>query len=119
MYAEMRELMAKTTNARKDMTIELFAIVGKGSLPQLSTQSFTREVADDDEDIKRYASTCNTNEINNSVLVSPHNMLGKISYLKQTEKNGKQRTNMWNVKALESYYMERETKPAAKKTVQL
>jgi hypothetical protein len=57
----MRELMAKTMNARKDMTMELFAIFGKGSLPQLSTQSFTRAVADDDEDIKRYASTCNTN----------------------------------------------------------
>jgi hypothetical protein len=29
LYAEMRELMAKTMNARKDMTMELFAIFGK------------------------------------------------------------------------------------------
>ena len=57
MYAEMRELMAKTTNARKDMMMELFAIFGKVSLPQLSIQSLTRAVADDDDDIKRYART--------------------------------------------------------------
>jgi hypothetical protein len=58
----MRELMAKTMNARKDMTMELFAIFGKGSFPQLSTQSLTRAVADDEEDIKRYANTCNTDK---------------------------------------------------------
>ena len=64
MYAEMRELMAKTTNARKDMMMELFAIFGKVSLPQLSIQSLTRAVADDDDDIKRYARTCNAYKIN-------------------------------------------------------
>jgi hypothetical protein len=60
----MRAQMAKTTNARKDMTMEPFAMFGKGSLPQLSIQSPTRAVADDDDDIKRYANTCN-NKIRN------------------------------------------------------
>jgi hypothetical protein len=60
----MRAQMANTMNARKDMTMEPFAIFGKGSLPQLSIQSPTRAVDDDDDDIKRYAKTCN-NKIRN------------------------------------------------------
>jgi len=57
LYAEMREQMAKTANARKDMAMEPFAMLGKGSLPQLSIKSLTRAVADDDDDIRRYANT--------------------------------------------------------------
>lgn len=57
MYAEMREQMAKTANARKDMVMEPFAMLEKGSLPQFSIKSPTRAVADDDDDTKRYAST--------------------------------------------------------------
>uniref|UniRef100_A0A0E0N9F4 Uncharacterized protein n=1 Tax=Oryza rufipogon TaxID=4529 RepID=A0A0E0N9F4_ORYRU len=49
----MRALIAKTKNAMNEMAMELFAIFGKGSLPQLSIQSPTRAVADDDEDIRR------------------------------------------------------------------
>jgi hypothetical protein len=59
LYAEMREQMPNTANAMKDMAMEPFAIVGKGSLPQLSIRSLTRAVADDDDDIRRYASTWN------------------------------------------------------------
>lgn len=55
MYAEMREQMAKTTNATKDMAMEPFAMFGKESLPQFSVKSLARAVADDD--IRRYAST--------------------------------------------------------------
>lgn len=57
LYAEMSEQMAKTANARKDMVIEPLAMLAKGSLPQLSIKSLTRAVADDDDDIRRYAST--------------------------------------------------------------
>jgi hypothetical protein len=57
LYAEIREQMAKTANARKDMAMEPFAMLGKGSLPQLSIKSLTRAVADDDDDIRRYVST--------------------------------------------------------------
>lgn len=57
LYAEMREQMAKTTNAKKDRAMEPFAMLGKGSLPQLSIKSATRAVADDDDDINRYVST--------------------------------------------------------------
>lgn len=57
LYAEMREQMAKTTNATKDMAMEPFAMLGKESLPQFSIKSLARAVADDDDDIRRYAST--------------------------------------------------------------
>lgn len=59
LFAEMREQMAKTMKAMNDMAMEPFAMLGKGSLPQLSTRSPTRAVADDDDDIKRYANTWN------------------------------------------------------------
>lgn len=57
MYAETREQMAKTTNATKDMAMEPFAMFRKESLPQFSVKSLARAVADDDDDIRRYAST--------------------------------------------------------------
>jgi len=62
LYAEMREQMAKTMKAMKDIAMEPFAMLGKGSLPQLSIRSPTRAVAEDDDDIKRYASTWNNKE---------------------------------------------------------
>jgi hypothetical protein len=49
--------MAKAKKARKVTAMEPFAIFGKGSLPQLTIQSLTRAVADDEADIRRYAST--------------------------------------------------------------
>ena len=64
LYAEMREQMAKTMKAMKDIAMEPFAMLGKGSLPQLSIRSPTRAVADDEDDIKRYAIAWNNKRRN-------------------------------------------------------
>lgn len=55
----MRELRANARKARKDTATEPLAMLGKGSVPQLDTQSPMRAVAEDDDEIRRYANTCN------------------------------------------------------------
>lgn len=52
----MKELNAKERNARKEMATDAVAIVGNWSLPQLDIQSSTLVAAEDDADIRRYAS---------------------------------------------------------------
>lgn len=49
----MRALRAKARKARNDTATEPVAMSGKGSLPQLDTQSPVRAVAEDDDEIKR------------------------------------------------------------------
>lgn len=55
----MRALRAKARKARNDTATEPVAMSGKGSLPQLDTQSPVRAVAEDDDEIKRYANIYN------------------------------------------------------------
>lgn len=50
--------MAKAANARKDILTDAVAISVNLSFPQLDCQSSTRVAADEDDDMRRYASTC-------------------------------------------------------------
>lgn len=59
LWAEIRALRANTRKARNDTATEPVAMLGNASLPQFDTQSSVRAVAEDDEEIKRYASICN------------------------------------------------------------
>jgi hypothetical protein len=53
----MSELIAKAEKARKDIPIETVAISVNSSFPQFDCQSSTRVAAEDDADIRRYATT--------------------------------------------------------------
>jgi hypothetical protein len=53
----MSELVAKAEKARKDIPTETVAISVNSSFPQFDCQSSTRVAAEDDADIRRYATT--------------------------------------------------------------
>jgi hypothetical protein len=53
----MSELIAKAEKARKDIPTETVAISVNSSFPQFDCQSSTRVAAEDDADIRRYATT--------------------------------------------------------------
>lgn len=93
----MRELSAKATKARKAMLTEAVAISVNSSFPQFDCQSSTRVAADDDAEMRRYASTCKVNQHHKSTMhyLSVHKSLASLE-LRQfngTVVNLKQRPN--------------------------